>query len=118
MHIEDNVFTKIISGEISSKKLYEDKKIIAIEDINPAAPVHILVLPKKKYTDFSDFVRHSTTEDIAHYFKTIDKISKECGLQHYRLVSSKGGEAGQSIFHFHTHLLSGSNNHNLIDKNL
>ena len=53
-----------------------------------------------------------------HYFKTIEKIAKENGAENYRLVSNKGTETGQSVFHFHTHILSGSNNNNLIDENL
>lgn len=118
MYDKNNIFAKIINGDIPAEKLYEDNKVIAIKDINAAAPIHILVLPKGEYTDFADFVANSTPEDIAHYFKTVEKIARENGAENYRLVSNKGTTAGQSIFHFHTHILSGSKNNNLIDKNL
>lgn len=118
MYDKNNIFAKIIKGDIPAKKLYEDEKIIAIKDINPAAPIHILVIPKGNYLDFDDFVASSTPEDISHYFKTIRVIARENGAENYRLVSNKGAAAGQSVFHFHTHILSGSGNNNLIDKNL
>jgi len=118
MYDKNNIFAKIINGDIPAEKLYEDEKIVAIRDINAAAPIHILVLPKGAYTDFADFVANSASEDIIHYFKTIEKIARESGAENYRLVCNKGTAAGQSIFHFHTHILSGSKNNNLIDKNL
>lgn len=127
MYDQNNVFAKIINGEIPAEKLYEDDEIIAIKDINPAAPVHILVLPKGQYIDFSDFVSRASAEKIQHYFKTIEKIAQEHispreGEKNYRLVTNKGIKAGQSVFHFHTHILSGQldemTDNQLIDKNL
>lgn len=118
MYDKNNIFAKIISGDIPAEKLYEDEKVVAIKDINPAAPIHILVIPKGNYVDFADFVANSAPEDIVYYFKIIEKIAKENGAENYRLVSNKGAAAGQSVFHFHTHILSGSSNSNLIDKNL
>jgi diadenosine tetraphosphate (Ap4A) HIT family hydrolase len=118
MYDQNNVFAKIISGEIESTKLYEDDILIAIKDLNPAAPVHILVIPKNSYRDFTDFVENATERDVSHYFRAIAKIAKENGASEYRIVSNKGQSAGQSVFHFHTHILSGSQNTNLIDKNL
>jgi histidine triad (HIT) family protein len=118
MYNQNNVFSKIIKGEIPTQKLYEDDKLIAIEDINPAAPVHILVIPKGSYADFSDFVEKASCEDISHYFKTVKKIADQSGVKNYRLVSNKGKSAGQSVFHFHTHILGGKFNDHLIDRNL
>ena len=118
MYDKNNIFAKIINGDIPAEKLYEDEKVVAIKDINPAAPIHILVIPKGAFIDFADFVTNSSPEDIAYYFKTIEKIAKDSGAKDYRLVSNKGETAGQSVFHFHTHILSSSNNNNLIDKNL
>lgn len=118
MYDKNNIFAKIINGDVPAEKLYEDEKVVAIKDINPAAPIHILVIPKGAFIDFADFVANSSPEDIVYYFKTIETIAKENGAKDYRLVSNKGASAGQSVFHFHTHILSGSSNNNLIDKNL
>ena len=118
MYNKNNIFAKIISGEIPAEKLYEDEMVIAIKDINPAAPIHILVMPKGEYTDFTDFVEKASLAETTHYFKTIAKIAKDNGANEYRTVSNKGTSSGQSVFHFHTHILSGSKNINLVDKNL
>ena len=115
---KQNVFAQIISGKIKAEKLYEDEKLIAIKDINPATPLHILVIPKGEFVDFEDFVNNNTPEDVTHYFKTISHIAKEQGALEYRLVSNKGAEAGQSVFHFHTHILGGLDNKDLVNKNL
>ena len=114
MYNKNNIFAKIISGEIPAEKLYEDEMVIAIKDITPAAPIHILVMPKGEYTDFSDFVEKASLAEITHYFKTIAKIAKDNGANEYRTVSNNGLSSGQSVFHFHTHILSGFKNINLI----
>lgn len=113
MYNSDNVFAKIIDGTIKTEKLYEDSTLIAIKDTNPVAPIHILVIPKVGYTDFSDFTANASTEDIAHYFKTIAIIAKQQGAENYRLVCNKGADVGQSVFHFHTHIISGIKDLNL-----
>ncbi len=118
MYNKNNIFAKIITGEIPATKLYEDEVLIAIKDINPAAPIHILVIPKGNYINFADFVKKAPSDHINHYFKTIAKIAKDNGANEYRTVSNNGLSSGQSVFHFHTHILSGSKNINLIDKNL
>ena len=113
----NNIFAKIIQGIIHVKKVYEDDTVLAIEDNTPAAPIHILIMPKKSYISFDDFIAHATIDDINHYFKTIKIIAENVGAESYRLVTNNGLKAGQSIFHFHTHILSGVGE-NLIDKNL
>jgi len=118
MYDKNNIFAKIISGDIPAEKIYEDDKILAIKDINLAAPIHILVVPKEHYIDFADFISQASNEDISHYFKTIEKIAKENGAENYRLITNRGEAAGQSVFHFHTHILSDFTNKELIDKNL
>ncbi|NRB11131.1 MAG: HIT domain-containing protein [Rickettsiaceae bacterium] len=115
---KNNIFAKIISGEINTDRIYEDDKVIAINDINPAAPIHILIIPKENYVDFADFVNNANSEYIAHYYKIINKIAKDNGADEYRLVTNKGAAAGQSVFHFHTHLLANMSTHELINKNL
>lgn len=118
MYDKNNIFAKIISGEIPAEKLYEDDKLIVIKDINPAAPTHLLVMPKGDYIDFADFTARANADEIAHYFRKVAAIAKENGADEYRIVSNKGISSGQSVFHFHTHILSGSTNQELIDKNL
>ena len=115
MYDEDNIFAKIISGKIDSQKVYEDEYLIAINDINPVAPVHILAMPKKPYLDFADFVSNAGVTEIAHYFSALKIIAQNQNLKEYRLVSNKGPSAGQSVFHFHTHIIGGKNIHGLID---
>ena len=118
MYDKKNVFAKIISGEIPSEKLYEDDKLIIIKDAYPVAKLHLLAIPKSDYLDFADFLNKATEQEIAHYFRTIAKFCTENNIKEYRLVSNKGASAGQSVFHFHTHILNGSKNNELIDKDL
>lgn len=118
MYNKNNIFAKIISGEIPAEKLYEDEMVIAIKDIYPDAPIHILVMPKGQYIDFADFVKKASSIEINHYFKTVAKIAEDNDAIEYRVVSNKGLSSGQSIFHFHTHILSGSKNINISDKTL
>lgn len=115
---QNNIFAQIINNKIKAEKLYEDESVLAIKDINPASPLHILVMPKKGYIDFADFVSNAGSEEVAHYFNVISKIAKENSAENYRIVSNKGSESGQSVFHFHTHILSGFKNPDLINKNL
>jgi len=106
-----NVFNKIIAGHIPADKVYEDEKILAFHDINPAAQIHILVIPKSEYTDYSDFVKNATAEDIAHYFTKIDEIIEKLAISPncYRLITNKGAQANQTVMHFHTHIIAGNN---------
>ncbi len=118
MYDKNNVFAKIIRGEIPGEKNYEDDVMIVIKDIQPAAKIHLLAMPKGEYVDFADFIAKAGQEEVNHYFKIIDKIAKENGADEYRLVTNKGESAGQSVFHFHTHILAGQNNQELMDTNL
>jgi len=118
MYNTNNIFNKIISGEVPTEKLYEDDQLIAIKDITPEAPIHILVIPKGNYIDLDDFTNNATEQEVAHYFKQITLIAKDNNAIEYRIVSNKGAKSGQSVFHFHTHILAGTTNNKLIDKNL
>jgi diadenosine tetraphosphate (Ap4A) HIT family hydrolase len=118
MYDANIIFAKIISGVIATDKIYEDNKLIAIKDVNPEAPIHLLVIPKNNYIDFADFTNNASSEEIAHYFKMVSLIAKENGAKEYRIVTNKGESSGQSVFHFHTHILSGLTSKELIDKNL
>ena len=108
MYDNENVFAKIIKGTVPSKKIYEDDHVLCFEDIAKSAPVHWLVIPKGKYTDFSDFTTHSSAEEITNFFQTIAKILNEHGLDKtgYKLLMNTGKDSGQIIFHFHVHIMA------------
>lgn len=104
--MQDCLFCKIAGGEIPSKKVYEDDVCYAFYDIDPQAPTHFLVIPKQHIASVSEV----TTENqavVGHIFSVIAKLSKELGLESYRVVSNIGEQAGQSVFHLHFHVLSG-----------
>lgn len=103
----NNVFAKILRGEIPSKKVYEDEFAFAFHDITPNAPTHILVIPKGEYRDFSDFSATAPANLVQGFFAAVGKIAAQHNLQHYRLITNNGAGAGQSVFHFHVHLLAG-----------
>lgn len=103
----NNVFYKIIHKELPSTIVYEDDNVLAFNDISPKAPIHILVIPKGEFVCFDDFVEKSSNEDVANFFKTVQKIAKDNGLSEtsYRIVGNCGEEAGQIVPHFHIHLM-------------
>jgi len=109
MYDENNVFAKMLRGDIPVNKIYEDDFAIAFNDINPQAPVHILIIPRGKYTDFSDFAENASDEEIAGYFRAVAKVAKEKDLKEggYRLLMNMGKAAGQEVPHLHTHLFAG-----------
>jgi histidine triad (HIT) family protein len=103
----DCIFCKIIAGEIPSKKVYEDETVLAFEDINPLAPVHILVIPKKHIAGVSDITTDNSAV-IAHIFEVISKIAKDKKLDGgFRVISNCGDDACQSVKHLHFHILGG-----------
>lgn len=109
MYDNQNIFAKIIQGKIPAEKVYEDEKVLAFHDINPQAPVHILVIPKKKVISFHDFTEEGSPDEIAYFFKKIQEITEQQGLDAdgYRLITNHGTHAGQEVPHFHVHILGG-----------
>lgn len=103
----DCLFCKIIAGEIPSKKIYEDDKVYAFYDIDPKAPVHFLVVPKKHISAPSD-ITVSDELIIGHVYSVIATLAKELGLDKgYRVVANCGEEGGQTVGHLHFHVLAG-----------
>ena len=107
MYDKNNIFAKIIRKEVPSKIIFENDFTIAFNDIDPAAPIHILVLPKGEFVDYADFLENAASELINGYFSSINEIAKLLSVKDYRLITNKGKEAGQSVFHFHMHFLAG-----------
>lgn len=102
----DCLFCNIAAGKIPSKKVYEDDLCYAFYDIDPQAPTHFLVIPKTHIASVSA-VTPENEAIVGHIFSVIAKITRELGLESYRVVSNIGEQAGQSVFHLHFHVLSG-----------
>ena len=105
--MNDCLFCKIIEGVIPSSKVYEDDMVYAFNDIAPAAPVHVLIIPKEHITSAAD-INADNSHLVAHIFEVSAKIAKEKGLSDgFRVVTNCGDSAGQTVKHLHFHLLSG-----------
>ncbi len=106
---DDNVFAKILRGELPSKKVYEDEHALAFHDINPLAPVHILVIPKGRYVSWDDFSERASEAEIAGFVRAIGLVAREAGMvvQGYRLLSNVGKRSGQEVPHLHVHVFGG-----------
>lgn len=107
--MDDCLFCKIIKGEIPSNKVYEDEEILAFYDINPAAPIHILVIPKKHITSLAHMGKEDETI-VGKIYGVINKIAKEKGFKDdgYRVIVNCGKNAGQEVMHLHFHILAGA----------
>ena len=104
--MDNCLFCKIIAGDIPSNKVYEDELCYAFYDIDPQAPTHFLVIPKAHITSVSA-VNEENQAIVGHIFSVIAKVTKELGVESYRVVSNIGEQAGQSVFHLHFHVLGG-----------
>ena len=105
--MENCLFCKIVAGAIPSTKVYEDDSILAFRDINPQAPVHVLVIPKVHIQD-TDGVTAENSAVVAHIFEVIPQIAKAEGLANgYRVISNCGPDSGQMVPHLHFHVLGG-----------
>ena len=103
----DCLFCKIIGGEIPSNKVYEDDTVFAFRDIDPQAPVHILIVPKEHIASAKD-INESNSAVVAHIFEVAEKIAKAEGLDDgFRIVNNCGDSAGQTVKHLHFHLMGG-----------
>ncbi len=105
----ENIFAKILRGEIPTDRIYEDEFAVAFNDISPAAPSHLLVIPKGEYISFDDFSAKANAEEIAGFFGAVRKVAHEAGLAEsgYRLITNHGADADQTVPHFHVHILGG-----------
>ena len=106
--MEDCIFCKIIKGEIPSNKVYEDDKVLAFHDINPEAPVHVLVIPKE-HIESVNAINEENVDIVSHIFMVINKIVKELGIDKsgYRVLTNTGKDGGQTVHHMHFHVLGG-----------
>lgn len=115
---KNNIFAKILRGEIPCKKIYEDNFALAFEDIAPTAPVHVLVIPKGEYISFHDFGLSASKEEMQGFFAAVQKVAAQLGAHKdgYRIISNHGADSGQAVPHFHVHILAGRNLGGLVPK--
>ncbi|MFC1669427.1 histidine triad nucleotide-binding protein [Spirochaetota bacterium] len=104
----DCIFCKIIAGEIPSKKVYEDDNTLAFDDIDPKAPVHVLIVPKKHIVNL-DGINSDNSKIMSDIFETVSEVTKIKGVhgKGYRIIINSGKSAGQEVFHLHVHVLGG-----------
>lgn len=106
--MRDCIFCKIANGEIPSTKLYEDDDMIIIKDLNPQAPVHLLLIPKEHYANIIE-MSDAQAQTLAKCIKKLSALTDQLGLQNgFRLVSNKGADGCQSVGHLHIHILGGT----------
>ncbi len=105
----DNVFARILRGELPCKKVYENEHVLAFHDINPQAPVHILVIPKGAYVSLADFSAKASDAELAGFIRAVGEIARAQGLVEpgYRILANNGRDANQEVPHFHVHLFAG-----------
>lgn len=103
---EDCIFCKIAKKEIPTDFVYEDENVVAFRDLNPQAPVHVLVIPKEHYASLREV---SDKEVFAHLMYGVQKTAEKLNLKEFRTVINTGAAAGQTVFHIHVHLLAGRN---------
>ena len=106
---DSNIFARILRGEIPSKRVYEDEHALAFHDINPQAPVHILVIPKGRYVSWDDFSERGSAEEIAGFVRAVGHVARSQGMvtRGYRLLANIGRNGGQEVPHLHVHIFGG-----------
>ncbi len=106
---DQNVFAKILRGEIPSRKVFEDAFALAFHDINPQAPHHVLVIPKGAYVSWDDFSARASEAEIAGFVRAVGQVAREAGFvaPGYRLLANTGLDAHQEVPHLHVHIFAG-----------
>lgn len=105
----NNIFAKILRGEIPCKKVYEDDFALAFHDIQPQAPVHVLVIPKGPYVSLDDFSLEAQPAEIGGFFAAVGETARVLGVVEggYRILANVGRDANQEVAHFHVHIFAG-----------
>ncbi|MCH8863163.1 MAG: histidine triad nucleotide-binding protein [Proteobacteria bacterium] len=105
----ENIFAKILRGEIPCNKVFEDEHALAFHDINPQAPVHVLVIPKGDYVSMDDFTASAPEELIVGFFRAVGEVARGLNLVDpgYRLLANSGADAHQEVAHLHVHIFAG-----------
>jgi histidine triad (HIT) family protein len=108
---KDNIFARILRGEIPCNKVHEDEHSLAFHDINPQTPVHVLVIPKGEYVNMDDFSANASDAEIAGFVRTIGLVARQMGVAEggYRFLANNGTNALQEVPHLHVHVFGGKN---------
>jgi histidine triad (HIT) family protein len=106
----DNIFAKILRGELPNTTVFEDDHVLAFHDIAPAAPVHVLVIPKGRYIAHDDFHRDASDAEVIAFWRAVGRICHELDVagDGHRLIVNQGAASGQLVPHFHVHILAGT----------
>jgi diadenosine tetraphosphate (Ap4A) HIT family hydrolase len=106
---DQNVFARILRGEIPCKRVDENEHALAFHDINPQAPVHVLVIPKGRYVSIADFSASAREAEVAGFWRLVGAVAKAQGLEAggYRVLTNMGADGGQEVPHFHVHIFGG-----------
>lgn len=106
---DNNIFARILRGEIPAKRVFEDEHALAFHDINALAPTHILVIPKGRYVSWDDFSAKASDVEIAGFVKAVGEVARQSGLVEsgYRLLANTGLDSGQEVPHLHVHVFGG-----------
>jgi histidine triad (HIT) family protein len=107
---DSNIFARILRGEVPCKRVYENDHALAFHDINPLAPVHVLVIPKGPYVSMADFGANGSNEEIAGLFRAVTETARQLGLDAngYRILANAGQDANQEVPHLHIHIFGGA----------
>lgn len=107
---DDNIFAKILRGEIPCNKVYEDDYVLAFNDITPQRPVHVLVIPKGRYVTMEDYCDQADDQAVAALFRAVGKIARDLNLDQsgYRVICNNGADGHQEVPHLHVHILGGA----------
>jgi len=105
----NNIFARILRGEIPCKKVFEDAHVLAFHDINPQTPVHILVIPKGAYVSLEDFSANASDVELAAFLRAVGAVARGAGVAAtgYRILANHGADANQEVPHFHVHIFGG-----------
>jgi len=117
---DDNIFARILRGEIPSAPVYEDDFALAFKDINPQAAVHVLVIPKGRFMSMADFSASAPADLVTGFFRAVGKTADSLGLVEggYRIIANHGPDSHQEVPHFHVHILAGQAVGPLIDRSV
>lgn len=114
----DNIFAKILRGDLPCNKIHESEHALAFHDINPMAPVHALVIPKGAYVSMDDFSANASAPEIEDFFRTVGAVARQLGVAEsgYRLIANTGEHGHQEVPHFHMHIFGGAGLGRMIKK--
>jgi len=106
----NNIFARILRGEIPNKTVYEDDYALAFHDINPQTPTHVLVIPKGAYVSFADFSAQASDAEIVGFVRAVGKVARDLGVEEpgYRILANNGADAHQEVPHLHVHVFAGA----------